>query len=311
MRGASWRVGPVIPSPPLHSDGLLRFIIERSGVRGVLVQLGDAWRSIAQRNAYPAAVRDLLGQTVAAAALFSGHSKIHGRLGIQIKGTGALRTLFSEYSSSGSLRGIALWNDPLPDLLTPRDFGRDALLAITIDTLPPGATDSTRYQGLVGLDSERLDRAFEGYFAQSEQLPTRVLLAADHDHAAGLMLQQLPGESRDVDGWTRAQALFETLGADELLGSDPMELLLRLYHEDGVRLLGTQPLRFGCSCSRERVASVLLQLGPDEALAAASGQPDQAAEIACEMCGQRYRFDRIDLGQLFGGGGSDPAAGAH
>jgi molecular chaperone Hsp33 len=107
------------------------------------------------------------------------------------------------------------------------------------------------------------------------------------------------------------QALFDTLAADELLTTSPTVLLQRLFHEDGVRLLGTQALRFACSCTRERVASVLLQLGSEEAAAAAASQSDQVAEIACEMCGRRYRFDALDLQQLFAGGGSAPAPGSH
>jgi len=299
---------------------LLRFIIEGSGVRGALVCLGETWRHIASRSNYPAALRELLGQAVVAAALFGGHGKIDGRLSVQLKGKGAVRTLFAEYASVGRLRGIALWHEPLPALLSPRDFGDAALLAISIETLPPGADEATRYQGLVELDRDRLEHAFEAYFAQSEQLPTRLLLAADGERAAGLMIQQLPVQSgtaaaaltkHDSDGWTRAQALFDTLASTELLATEPETLLLRLFHEDGVRLLGVQPLRFGCSCSRERVAGVLLQLGREEALAAASSQQDGVAEIACEMCAERYRFDRVDLEQLFAGGGTETFAGKH
>jgi len=299
---------------------LLRFIIEGSGVRGALVCLGEAWRQIASRSDYPPSLRELLGQTVVAAALFGGHSKIDGRLSIQLKGQGALRTLFAEYASTGRLRGIAMWREPLPVQLSPRDFGDAALLAISIETVPPGADEPTRYQGLVGLDSDRLEHAFEGYFAQSEQLPTRLLLAADGNRAAGLLIQQLPAQAgtspaamaqRDSDGWARAQALFETLASSELLNTEAETLLLRLFHEDGVLLLGAQPLRFGCSCSRERVASVLLQLGHEEALLAAGSQDDGIAEIACEMCAERYRFDRVDLEQLFAGGGTEMIAGQH
>lgn len=292
------------------ADRLLRFLLERSGVRGALVQLDEAWRDIASRVDYPDALRALLGQTVAAVALFSAHTKINGRLGIQLKGQGALRTLFAEYATGGSLRGIALWQEPLPGALTPRDLGRNALLAITIETVPPGADEPTRYQGLVGLDSDRLDQAFEAYFVSSEQLPTRLLLCADGSRAAGLLLQQLPGESGDPDGWTWAQALFETLQPAELLASNAEDLLYRLFHEDGVRLLGSQPLAFACSCSRQRVGNMLLALGREEAHAAASGRPDGVADIACEFCGQHYRFDRVDLEHLFASGSVLPATRA-
>jgi len=291
---------------PLHApaDALLRFLIEGTGVRGSLVRLTDSWQSIGARADYPPPVRCLLGETVAASALLSAHSKIDGQLSIQLKGSGALRTLFAEYRSGGSLRGIALWQDPVPAELSPRALGANALLAITIETLPPGASETTRYQGLVGLDSDRLDQALEAYFAQSEQLPTRLLLVADADQAVGLMLQQMPESRGDVDGWARVQALFETLAPAELMTTDAHTLLHRLFHEDGARILDSQALRFACTCSRQRVASVLLQLGLAEAQQAAQSQADGVAEVACELCGQRYRFDPIDITQLFAGGGS-------
>jgi molecular chaperone Hsp33 len=288
------------------TDLLHRFLLERSGVRGVLVQLSDSWQAIAARDDYPPALLDLLGQTTAAAALLAGHVKIDGRLGIQLRGSGALRTLCADCDSRGQLRGLALWQGPLPDPLAPREFGRDAMLAITIEQAQTGPREPTRYQGLVALDADSLGQAFEHYFDRSEQLPTRLLLAADRGRAAGLLLQVLPGQTHDDDGWPRAQALFDTLGAAELLDTEPQTLLRRLFHEEDLRLLWTRALHFGCSCSRQRVGEMLLALGREEADAAlASG--GEAAEITCEFCNQRYRFDAVDIEQLFAGGGSEPA----
>lgn len=282
-------------------DVLHRFLLERSGVRGVLVRLDETWRTIRARAAYPDAVGSLLGESLAAAALFTGHAKIEGRLSVQLKGDAALRTIFAECTQAGTLRGLAHWREPLPATLTPREFGAAAMLAITIETRPQGAREPTRYQGLVGLDADTLGAAFEGYFAQSEQLPTRILLSADANRATGLMLQQLPGSDGDDDAWARAAALFDTLGADELRTTPGDTLLYRLFHEEDVRLLASQALAFGCSCSRERVGGMLLGLGHEEAQAALQ---DDVAEIICEFCNAHYRFDRVDVEQLFAGGGS-------
>jgi molecular chaperone Hsp33 len=284
-------------------DVLHRFLLERSGVRGVLVRLDETWRTVRARAPYPAQLAGLLGETLAAAALFTGHAKIDGRLSVQLKGDGALRTLFAECTREGTLRGLAHWHDPLPAELGPRQFSAGSMLAITIETRPQGARDITRYQGLVGLDSDTLAGAFERYFVQSEQLPTRLLLAADGDRASGLMLQQLPGAAGDADAWPRANALFDTLGAAEMMSTSSEALLYRLFHEEDVRLLASQPLAFGCSCSRERVGAMLLGLGHEEAEAALQGD---VAEVICEFCNQKYHFDRIDIEQLFAGGGSSP-----
>jgi molecular chaperone Hsp33 len=253
-------------------------------------------QQIRERAEYPVAVRELLGEAVAAAALFTGHAKIDGRLSVQLRGEGALRTLFAECTAAGTLRGIAQIED---DTAFPRDLralGANAILAITIENPGTAGREPTRYQGLVALESDSLAGAFEDYFRQSEQLPTRLLLAVDDERAAGLMLQKLPGDAGDEDGWNRAVALFETLSAKELLEL-PAELLLhRLFHEDGVEVLGVRPLRFGCSCSRDRVAAMLQSLGQQEADAAAA---EGVAEIRCEFCGQQYHFDADQIAGLF------------
>jgi molecular chaperone Hsp33 len=282
--------------PNLDRDKLTRFLLDRSGVRGVLVHLDEAWQAVATRVAYPAAVAERLGETCAAAALLTGHAKVDGRLSVQLRGTGALRTLFAECTAEGTVRGLAHFEEPLPAPLTPRAFGAGSVLAITIESLPPGGQEMVRYQGLVGLEADSLSAAFEDYFAQSEQLPTRVLLAADERRAAAIMLQQLPSGHGDPDGWDRATALFDTLGPHELLGLHSHTLLQRLFHEDGVRLLGDRPLAFGCSCSRERVAEVLRTLGPEEALSTAR---DGMTEVHCDFCGQGYAFAEPELLALF------------
>lgn len=285
-------------------DVQLRFLLPTAGVRGVVVQLQDTWQAIIQRAAYPQAIAELLGEAVAAAALFTGHAKVDGRLSVQLRGQGVLRTLFAECTAAGTLRGIAQLDDagleggihtPSRDL---RTLGRDALLAITIENPALGTHEPMRYQGLVEINAESLDEAFEGYFRQSEQLPTRLLLACDGQRAAGFMLQTLPGDSGDLDGWTRANALFDTLDAAELLALEPAEVVRRLFHEEAPELLREQALRFACSCSRERVGAMLVSLGPEEAEAAVAAGNGEA-EVRCEFCGQDYRFDQAQLAAMF------------
>lgn len=277
-------------------DTLTRFLLERSGIRGVVVHLDQAWTEIAGRAEYPPAIAARLGETCAAAALFTGHAKIDGRLSVQLRGTGCLRTLFAECTAAGTLRGIAHFEEPIPSPLTPRAFGPGSLLAITIESTPPGASEMTRYQGLVGLDADSLAEAFEGYFQQSEQLPTRLLLASGPERAAGLILQKLPGAEGDMDGWDRVNALFETLGEDELAALPVETLLWRLFHEENVQLLDRRPLKFACSCSRERVEDTLRGLGVDEARASLV---DGRVEVHCDFCGRGYRFEAEQIEALF------------
>jgi molecular chaperone Hsp33 len=280
----------------VQRDLLQRFLLHRAGVRGVHVRLDETWREIREREQYPAAAMTMLGQACAAAALFTGHAKVDGRLSVQMRSDGAIRTLFAECTAAGTLRGIVQLADDAaevsPDL---RDLGHGGILAITIENHGPDG-EPVRYQGLVPLEAARLDGAFEDYFRQSEQLPTRLILAADGDAAAGLMLQKLPGDEGDHDGWNRAGALFDTLSTAELLATDGARLLHRLFHEEDSEALGSRPLAFGCSCSRARVEAMLVAIGRDEArLAAATGE----AHIRCEFCGQSYTFTPEEIEQLF------------
>nr|WP_255557405.1 Hsp33 family molecular chaperone HslO [Dyella sp. ASV21] len=274
-----------------------RFMLERAGVRGVLVRLGPAWREVAGRSAYPGVLRSVLGETLAACALLTGNIKLEGSLSVELKSAGALRLLFAECTDQGRLRGLARWNDPLPDTLDLAALP-NAVMAITIGHAERGQ----RYQGLVDLQHPTVSAALENYFSQSEQLPARIVLAADGEHAVGLMLQKLPDEggydaAEDEDAWTRIQHLTATLGAEELLSTPPEQLLYRLYHEESVRLFDPRPLVFGCSCTRERVETVLRSLGREEVEAALEAR-DGEIEVICEFCAQRYTFDRIDAEHL-------------
>ena len=289
--------------PQVH-DTQLRFLLPAAGVRGVAVHLDASWQTIAERAAYPDAAAQLLGEAAAAAALFTGHTKVAGRLSVQLRSQGPISTLFAECTAAGTLRGIVRLRDdagePTRDL---RDLGKDAVLAITIENPSLGNADPMRYQGLVALDAATLDQAFEAYFEQSEQLPSRLLLACDGQRAAGLLLQKLPGEEGDEDGFRRASALFDTLGREELLALPPAEVIHRLFHEESPQLLGEQVLTFACSCSRERVEAMLVSLGREEADAAVAAGHGQA-HVQCEFCGQAHQFDAAQISHLFALAGS-------
>ncbi|WP_416203213.1 Hsp33 family molecular chaperone HslO [Xanthomonas euvesicatoria] len=278
-------------------DQLSRFLLPAAGVRGVHVRLTKAWHDIQGAAAYPPAARQLLGEAAVAAALFTGHTKVDGRLSVQLRGNDILRTLFAECTAAGTLRGIVQLAEGADAPTDLRELGEAALLAITIENPGLDPREPQRYQSLVGMQAPDLAEAFETYFQQSEQLPTRLLLAAGPDQAAGLLLQKLPGDEGDNDGWTRIGALFDTLGAPELLSVAGQDLLHRLFHEEAPQLLGSKPLSFGCSCSRERVASMLQSLGEEEARAAAEATGE--AEVRCEFCGREYHFPLTALDVLF------------
>lgn len=291
-------------NPTAQGGRLDIFLLPDAGVRGAHVRLDDAWRDIIARNDDPAAVSELLGEAVAAAALLTAHTKVDGRLSVQLRGPGALRSLFAECTAARTVRGLVRLDEDasaesvIAEASDLSQLGGDAVMAITIENPTPSG-EPVRYQGLVPLESPTLAGAFEDYFRQSEQLPTRLLLAADGNHATGLLLQKLPASEADGDGWNRIEQLFATLDKAELQSVDSSTLLHRLFHQENLQELGQRELQFGCSCSRERVAEVLRTLGRDEALAAVEAGNDGEAEIRCEFCGERYHFNSVQIEALF------------
>lgn len=301
---------PSIDANRASHDTLIRFLLPTAGVRGVHVRLNQTWQDITARADHPAQAHALLGQACVAAALFTGHTKVDGRLSIQLRGEQGLRTLFAECTAAGTLRGV-LHLDPDCDAPSDlRQLGAQSLLAITIENPGLDPREPQRYQSLVALTAADLSTAFEDYFRQSEQLPTRLLLATGSAQAAGLLLQKLPGDQGDSDGWTRCGALFDTLNPPELLQIAGEQLLHRLFHDEQPQVLGDKPLRFACSCSRERVAAMLQALGEAEARAAAEAAGGNV-EVRCEFCGHEYRFALDEFPGLFGDGPLQAASPEH
>jgi molecular chaperone Hsp33 len=286
---------PTDPNSAAPDDFLHRFQLERAGVRGALVRLEQCWQRIRANGDYPEPLADLLGQAVAASALFTSTIKFDGRLSIHLRDSGPLRLLFADCTHDGRLRGIVRWEGAPPAA----DIRLDpaARLAITIEN----STTDARYQGLVPVEGTGLGQAFEGYFDRSEQLPTRIVLATGNGRCGGIMLQQVADHggsmAGDPDGWNRAGHLIATLGSAELLGLPPDEVLLRLFHEEGVRLQPAQPLAFECSCSRSRVAGMLRSLGREESDSVLAEQG--SVDVTCEFCNRRYVFDEADIAEVF------------
>ena len=287
---------PHHPGP--DHDSLQRFLFEHAPVRGEIVHLDATFRAVLERRNYPAAVREVLGELMAAAALLDSTLKFDGRLLLQAQGNGPVRLLFVECSSTRTMRALAHWEGevaaaPLAQLLG------DGRMAITIE---PG-NGKERYQGIVSLEGETVAQALENYFARSEQLDTRLWLAADAGQAAGMLLQKLPlGEPEDADAWARAVHLGATLTRGELLGLPVPEIVHRLYHEEDIRLFARTPVSFRCTCSHNRVEGVLRMLGAAEvrAILAEQGQ----ISVDCEFCGSHYEYDSVDAERLFAGGPS-------
>jgi molecular chaperone Hsp33 len=274
-------------------DALHRYLFENAAIRGEHVHLEDTWRAVLQRHEYPPVLRTALGEMMAAAALLAATLKLQGSLLLQIQGNGPVSLLVVECDGDLAMRATAKWKGELPQggLTELVGTGR---FAITLDP----KDGSQPYQGIVALEGGSIAEILENYMTRSEQLETRLWLAADDGQAAGLLLQKLPGQpEQDADAWGRLGHLAATVQPHELLKLPAETLLRRLFHEEDVRLFSPQPVTFHCRCSRTSVANMLKLLGREEVESILEERGN--VEVNCEFCNQRYEFDAVDTEEIF------------
>lgn len=324
QQSAAW------PSVPAPDDSVLPFQVEPLGVRGRLVRLGSMLTDMLAGHNYPPSVEGLLAEAVALTAMLGTSLKFDGKFILQTKTDGPVDMLVIDFRTPGSMRGYAHFDaeavarleatgEPVPQT----DLLGSGYLAMTIDR----GTAKDRYQGVVPLEGETLTDAANTYFAQSEQIPTQVLLSAGQVvaqgaegdagwRAGGIVVQHLPDDGmpspmeldsgvvpegvdapdlEEDDRWTRARILARTTEDHELL--DPTlsgeRLLFRLFHEDGVRAFTPIAIEGRCTCSRERVEDMLRQF---EAADLSDMVKDGQIEVTCEFCNAHYSFAPQDVG---------------
>ncbi|MGD9599728.1 MAG: Hsp33 family molecular chaperone HslO [Steroidobacteraceae bacterium] len=296
--------------PDKDSDRVRRFLLEGHPVRGQLVRLGPAWAELREHAAYPPPVRDLLGEAAAAAVLLASTLKFEGSLTLQLQGDGAVGLLVVQCTHHFRVRGVARFDAARFDGARVGEAGVGADFAVltghgritvTIESAERGAP----YQGIVPLMGASLAECIDGYFATSEQLPTRVRLAADAQRAGGLLVQRLPGVDEGVGAGAGADTIWERtreraggVDAHELLYDSIEALARRVGAGDDVRLFTGSPVAFECRCSRERVLGVLRALGEGEVQGVLAEQG--AVTVTCDFCHRPYVFDAIDVTQVFG-----------
>lgn len=276
----------------MSADTLRRFMLEQAHVRGEWLHLNQTWQEILARADYPAFVKTILGEAVTAAVLLAATIKHDDSLTLQIRGDGPIHLLVIQATAQGTVRGLAQWSREATGTRLTDLFG-EAQLAITLES----HQNNERYQSLIPLEGDSLSVALEAYFERSEQLPTRLWLTSDDKTAAGILLQRLPQAEHHADDWQRASVLLDTLTRDELTQLEPEALLYRLFHEENVRLFDAKAIGFHCTCSRERVETMVRSLGQTEATAIIEAQGK--IEIICEFCNANYTLDAIDTGLLF------------
>ena len=307
------------------------FMFDGLPVRGAIVRLTGAWQEILKRRAantasgpYPLPLQELLGEMAAAGVLMQSGLKLDGALILQIQGDGPVKLAVVEVSSDGqggatgpmSLRATATLQAEVAgdaDLSAMVNVHNKGLCAITLDpkNRKPGQQP---YQGVVPLFGDqreplgRISDVLAHYMLQSEQLPTVLVLAANTEVAAGLLIQRTPDQGGkalkprqepDEDAYNRISILASSLQRDELLGLGTDKILHRLFWQEPLVRLpeATTPIRFACTCNRARVGRMLRSLGREEVESILTERDN--VEVGCEFCGQQYRFDAVDAAQIF------------
>ncbi|MHB1116316.1 Hsp33 family molecular chaperone HslO [Sideroxydans sp.] len=276
------------------ADSLSRFLFEHLPLRGEIVRLDAVWQHVIDRHDYPPILRDMMGELCAAAVLLAATLKLNGSMILQVHGKGAVKLLVVECTGDMELRATAKWEGEITHGTLPELVG-DGRFVITLDPKDGGQA----YQGIVPLEGNSIAEILEGYMARSEQLETRLWLAADGSSAGGMLLQKLPeqGETEDEDAWGRATQIADTLKPEELLGLPATELVHRLYHEEDIRMFDPQSVVFRCTCSRDNVANMLRMIGREEVDEILAEREE--IEVHCEFCNERYVFDRVDADAVF------------
>ena len=290
------------------------FQLEQSALRGRLIRLGDTVDVVLTRHNYPPAVSRLLGEMFVLAATLAGGLKFKGTFSLQTRSNGPISLMVADCTDDGAMRGYAKFDaeavaaakdETLPAMLGQGHF------AVTVDQ----SNQATAYQGLVELDGDTLTDCMHKYFRQSEQVKTGMKIAVEQMpantsgltwRAGAVMVQCLPDEELSEDGskaledWRRTMLLLGTVKDAELVDPDlsPERLLLRLFHEEGVRIFDAQPLSFRCRCSRERVETLLRQFKTSDI--EEMKQDDGALEVTCEFCNERYRFEETAVASVLG-----------
>lgn len=284
-----------------ESDLVRRFVLERHPIRGHAVRLSQSWLNLREHQDYPPAVQHLLGEAVGAVVLLAATLKFDGVLTLQLQGKGLVSLLVAQCTHDFKVRAMAR-HEPLGGEAGFRSLAGEGQIVVTVEA----ADRASSYQGVVPITGNSLAESLEAYFHQSEQLPTRVLLAASSGVVAGMLVQRIPGaggtqvqldEAALESAWQKADAAMSSLARGQLLEDDVEQRLVDMFGVDEVRVFSGHEVKFECRCSRERVANVLRSLGVEEVRSVIAEQG--ACTVTCEFCQKPYKFDAIDVEHLF------------
>lgn len=277
-----------------EADSLQRFIFEQAPIRGEIVHIEKTFQDIMNQRFYPPMVKNLLGEALVSCLLLASSIKFQGRLSLQFQGDTRLPLILVQCDHELNIRAYAKCTEGLEII----DYATAFLQGQMVLTISQD-NQTQAYQSLVPIQATSMAENLMAYFAQSEQIPTKVWLAVSEDMAAGMLLQLMPGQdsAQREQFWEYAVQLGQTVREDELLTIDNQTLLYRLYNEAELRVFESRSTRFQCRCSQQRMRSVIKMLGAEDAQNLL--QEKGVVEITCDFCNSKYTFDPIDVTMIF------------
>lgn len=275
-------------------DSLQRFIFENANIRGEIVHVEETFQEIMSQRLYPPMVKNLLGEAIVSCLLLASSIKFEGSLNLQFQGDKRLSMLLVQCDHALNIRAFAKCAENL-EIIDYATAFLQGQMVLTINQY----NQTQVYQSVVPIESTSMSDNLMTYFAQSEQVPTKVWLAVDEDRAAGMLLQLMPGQDTQQreQFWEYAVQLGQTVTEPELLHLDNQTLLYRLYNEEELRLYDARSTRFKCRCNQEKMKQVLHVLGESDVQALLKEQGEVA--VTCDFCNTKYAFDPIDVTMMF------------
>lgn len=278
----------------MQTDTLQRFLFENQNIRGEIVRLKSSYQAVIERHPYPLPIVKLLGKALASTVLLRAPLKYEGSLILQVQSDGPVNSLVAQCNHLLHIRGLARWNEEqsLPD--SDEDLLGEGHLAVTL--INDAITD--RFQGIVNVDHHTLASALEDYFSQSEQLQTKIWLAANESLACGVLLQQMPENSSiSADYWEHIVQLAKSITEHELFTLSNQTILYRLFNQENIRLFEETPVCFRCSCNLEKMEQAIITAGKQEIELLL--KTHKTIDITCEFCNKCHQFDKVDIAEIF------------
>lgn len=280
----------------IYRDTVQKFMLENSPVRGAIVRLNQSYQDIYLKHQYPDNVHFLLGQALLSSVLLSSTIKLAGHLTLQFQSEGYIRLLVAKCNQDYHIRGAVRFAEDMPLVSDQIQLLNEGQLVVTLQSDSPGVDP---YQSIIEMLPEGIAHSLECYFGQSEQIPTKMWLYVEEEHAFGCILQLMPDQeiAKREQFWQQISLMGQTLDFLDHHQNDNETLVRHLFPYDEIRLFHAEPIIARCTCNVERMENAIQLLGLEEAQTIL--KTNRYVSVTCDYCGNHYDFDEAAVQKIF------------